>query len=347
MEREVTMIELLERQKRLTSNQWKLICTANLADLLDFFDLFLIGYVTAALTKQWSLTYLQGGMILLASGIGAPPGAFFWGWLGDRIGRRTVFMLSAVTIALATGVMYFTPGQDGFIPGWLFLVIFRVFVGLGNAGIYTIDLPLVQEFIPAYKRGWVSALVTTLLPAGSLLAGLAAWQLLPIIGWRGLFLIGLVPLVLVFMIRYWVPESPRWLMRMGRLEEARKSLAWALMVDPKEIDLPKTVPVSEPTRWLDLFKYPRLAAASMLTGLTQTGSASLGLWGATLFVIVLNTNPAHAAFLMIFVNLAGILGRFAITALIEPMGRRGSGTLFCVMAGAMIVGAGYTYDVYI
>ena len=72
------MIELLEQQKRLTKNQWKLICTANLADLLDFFDLFLIGYVTAALTKQWSLTYLQGGMILLASGIGAPPGAFFW-----------------------------------------------------------------------------------------------------------------------------------------------------------------------------------------------------------------------------------------------------------------------------
>src|ERR1700756_231978 len=94
------MIELLEQQKRLTSNQWKLICTANLADLLDFFDLFLIGYVTAALTKQWSLTYLEGGLILLASGIGAPPGAFFWGWLGDRIRRRTVFIFSCKQIPL-------------------------------------------------------------------------------------------------------------------------------------------------------------------------------------------------------------------------------------------------------
>ena len=65
------MIELLERQKKLTTNQWKLICTANLADLLDFFDFFLIGYVTAALTKQWSLTYWEGGAILLASGLGA------------------------------------------------------------------------------------------------------------------------------------------------------------------------------------------------------------------------------------------------------------------------------------
>src|ERR1700687_5500991 len=168
------MIELLEQQKRLTVNQWKLICSANLADLLDFFDLFLIGYVTAALTKEWSLTYWQGGAILMASGIGAPPGAFIWGWLGDRIGRRTVFIWSAVTISLATGVMVFTPGPDALVPGWLFLVFFRVFVGIGTAVIFTMDLPLVQEFIPAYKRGWVSALVTTLLPGGGLLAGLVA-----------------------------------------------------------------------------------------------------------------------------------------------------------------------------
>ncbi len=341
------MIELLENQKKLTSNQWKLICTANVADLLDFFDFFLIGYVTAALTKEWSLSYGQGGAILLASGLGAVPGAFIWGWLGDKIGRRTVFLWSAVTISLATGVMVFTPGPDALVPGWLFLVFFRVFVGIGNAGIFTIDLPLVQEFIPAYKRGWVSALVTTLLPGGGLLAGVVASWLLPIVGWRYLFLVGLSPLVLVFMIRYWVPESPRWLIRMGRHEEARQSLAWALMIDPQRISLPATVETAETTRWLELFKYPRLLAAGCLTGLTQTGGASLGLWGATLLVIVLNTTPAHAAFLMIWVGVTGILGRFFITALIEPMGRRGAGTLACGMAGLLMVAQGYLYYVFI
>jgi len=341
------MIELLERQKKLTTNQWKLICTANVADLLDFFDFFLIGYVTAALTKEWSLAYWQGGAILLASGLGAVPGAFIWGWLGDRIGRRTVFILSAITISLATGIMVLTPGPDGFVPGWLFLMFFRFFVGVGNAGIFTIDLPLVQEFIPAYKRGWVSALVTTLLPGGSMLAGLVASQLLPVIGWRGLFLVGLSPLVLVFMIRYWVPESPRWLIRMGRHEEARRSLAWALMIDPREIALPTTLPAIETTRWVELFKYPRLVAAGCLTGLTQTGGASLGLWGATLLVIVLNTTPAHAAFLMVFVGVSAIIGRFFITMLIEPLGRRGAGTVACVMAAILMVCAGYMYDVFI
>jgi putative MFS transporter len=341
------MIERLEAQKKLTANQWKLICTANIADLLDFFDFFLIGYVTAALTKEWQLPYWQGGAILLASGLGAVPGAFIWGWLGDRIGRRTVFIWSAVTISLATGVMVFTPGPAALIPGWLFLVFFRVFVGIGNAGIFTIDLPLVQEFIPAYKRGWVSALVTTLLPGGGMLAGLVSSWLLPLIGWRYLFLVGLSPLVLVFMIRYWVPESPRWLMRMGRMEEARKSLAWALMIDPREIALPAMVPATEQTRWLDLFKYPRLVAAGCLTGMTQTGGASFGLWGATLLVIVLNTTPAHAAYLMVFTGLSGIIGRFFITALIEPMGRRGAGTLACGVAALLTVSAGYFYDVYV
>src|SRR5712671_3432049 len=343
------MIELLERQKKLTTNQWKLICTANLADLLDFFDFFLIGYVTAALTKQWSLTYWAGAGILLASGLGAVPGALFCGWLGDRFGRRMVFIWSAITISLATGAMYFTPEPGGFVPGWLFLMFFRFFVGIGNAGIYTIDLPLVQEFIPAYKRGWVSALVTTMLPAGGMLAGVAAWLLLPLVGWRGLFLVGLVPIVLVFMIRYWVPESPRWLMRMGRMEDARKSLAWALMIDPQEIALPAALAAVDKTRWVELFKYPRLVASGCLTGLTQTGGASLGLWGPTLLVLVLvpKITAEQAAFLMIFVNLAGIIGRFSITALIEPMGRRASGTLYCVLSAVLMVAAGYTYDVYI
>jgi MFS transporter, putative metabolite:H+ symporter len=174
----------------------------------------------------------------------------------------------------------------------------------------------------------------------------AAW-LLPIIGWRYLFLVGLSPLVLVFMIRYWVPESPRWLIRMGRQEEARRSLAWALMIDPKEITLSPALPALEQTRWLELFKYPRLIAAGGLTGLTQTGGASLGLWGATLLVIVLNITPAHAAFLMVWVGLTGIVGRFFIAALIEPLGRRGAGTLACGMAAVLLVLQGYLWDVFI
>src|SRR5262249_61809176 len=115
------MIELLEHQKTLTANQWKLIVTGNLADLLDFFDFFLIGYVLAFITKEWQLTYWQGAMILLSSGLGAVPGAFFWGWVADKIGSRKVVIATAVHVALATAVMAFTPGPGGCIAGWAVL----------------------------------------------------------------------------------------------------------------------------------------------------------------------------------------------------------------------------------
>jgi putative MFS transporter len=86
------MIELLEQQRKLTANQWKLTVTGNLADLLDYFDFFLIGYALAFITKEWQLTYWQGAMILVSSGLGAVPGAFFWGWVADNISRRKVFI---------------------------------------------------------------------------------------------------------------------------------------------------------------------------------------------------------------------------------------------------------------
>ena len=95
------MLERLERQERLTANQWKIIATAGVGDMLDFFDFFLIGYVLAFVLKDWHLTYGQSAMILVSAGLGAVPGAFFWGWMGDLIGRRRVFILTALNVALA------------------------------------------------------------------------------------------------------------------------------------------------------------------------------------------------------------------------------------------------------
>jgi putative MFS transporter len=339
------MHHLLERQQRLTTNQWKIIATANLGDMLDFFDFFLIGYVLAFIVGPWHLTFGQSAIVLVSSGLGAVPGAFFWGWMGDRIGRRTVFMATAVNVSLATGAMAFTPGPDGWIAGWVFLAFFRFFVGFGNAGLIAVDIPLVQEFVPTSKRGWVAGLTTTLLPAGNLLGALAGAYLAPIIGWRGLFLVGLLPTVLVLLIRFWVPESPRWLMRVGRKEEARKSLAWALQVDPREIELS---PVEgEKTRWRELFNYPRSVAAACLTGLSQTGGVGLLLWITTLFVLLLKITPAEASYLMIYVTAMGIIGRLVCSYLSDAIGRRRSGMLIGFSGALLMAAAGYFHDAYI
>src|SRR6202007_1660145 len=107
------MLELLESQTRLTGNQKKIIAAAVIGDMLDYFDFGLIGYALAFIVGPWHLTYGQSAMILLTSGIGGVPGALFYGWLADRIGRRTVFIMTALNFSIATGVMAVTPDTGG------------------------------------------------------------------------------------------------------------------------------------------------------------------------------------------------------------------------------------------
>ena len=337
------MLDLLERQKTLTLNQWKIISAAIIGDMLDFFDFFLIGYVLAFIVGEWHLTFLESGMILLAAGVGAIPGAFFWGWMADRIGRRKVFVATVLNFSLATGIMAASPDQYG----WLFLAFCRCLVGVGVAGMVAVDLPLVQEFVPSSKRGWVGGLVTTTVSVGGALGAAAGAYLGPIIGWRGLFLIGLLPALLTLMIRAWVPESPRWLIRRGRPEEARRSIAWALQIDPTEIELPANLPEMQHTRWRELFKYPRSVALVCLTGLSQTSGVGLALWAPTLLLLLLKTTPAEASFLMIWVALSAFAGRVFCTFLPDLIGRRASGILSCVGGVVSLIAAGYVSDLYI
>jgi putative MFS transporter len=336
------MLEHLERQKSLTSNQWKIFAAATVGDMLDFFDFYLIGFVLAFIVGGWHLTYGQSGAILLSSGIGAPLGSLFWGWMADKIGRRTVRILTVLNFSLATGLMAFTPEH-----GWLFLAICRFFVGMGVTGLYTVDIAIVQEFVPAYKRGWITGLTTTLLPAGTLLGALAGAYLEPTIGWRGLFAVGLLPAGLTLMIRAWVPESPHWLIGKGRLDEARRSLAWALQVDPAQIQLPTTVAPVEKTAWRELFKYPRSMAVACLTGISQTGTVGLSLWMTTLFVLVLRISPADASFLVIWVGAIAIFGRLFCSWISDAMGRRPAVVLSCLIAAVTMSLAGYLNQVFI
>jgi MFS transporter, putative metabolite:H+ symporter len=193
----------------------------------------LIGFVLAFIIGPWRLTFGQSAVVLLSSGIGAILGAFGWGWIADRIGRRKVFILTVLNFSLATGTLYFTPDND-----WVYLSVARFFVGLGVGGLYCVDLPLVQEFMPSAKRGWVSGLVTCVIPLGVGIGAVLGAYATPTIGWRGLFALGVLPALLALLVRVWVPESSRWLLRQGRTEEARESLAWAMQVNPQSLPLP-------------------------------------------------------------------------------------------------------------
>jgi MFS transporter, putative metabolite:H+ symporter len=331
------MFEVLDQRRSLSGNQKRIIAAAILGDMLEFFDYFLIGFVLAFVVGPWKLTFLESAIVLLSSGIGAMLGAAFWGWMADKIGRRPVFNLTILNFALATGALYFTPEN-----GWIYLTVLRTVVGFGVGGLYCVDLPLVQEFMPASKRGFVGGLVTAFIPIGVMIGSVFGGYLAPEVGWRGLFAIGVLPGLAVLLVRIWVPESPRWLLRQGRVAEAKKSLAWALQMDPKDLPDPTALECeTTPTRFLDLFKYPRSLIVSWLGNLgAQTGVYGVILWAPTLFVLVLHVSPAEASKAMIAVTLSGVVGRVSFSWLSERIGRRISGGLLGFCAAAFIALAG-------
>ena len=337
------MLQFLEQQTKLTGNQRRIIAAAVLGDMLEFFDYFLIGYVVAFIAGPWKLTFGQSAVILLSSGFGAMFGAVFYGWLADKIGRRKVFLMTVINFSIATGILTFTPDK-----AWIFLSVFRFLIGFGVGGLYCVDLPLVQEFVPASKRGMVGGLVTAAVPIGVLLGAALGAFATPYVGWRGLFAIGMVPGLLTLLIRAWVPESPRWLIQMGRIEEARKSLAWALEMDPAALPMGAPEGQKQPmSRLSDIFRYPRSLAVSWITNLgAQTGYYGLTLWVPTLLVQLLGVSPARASFLLIFVNFAGLFGRIGLSYLSDAIGRKGAGAIASFAAAILTVLAAIYHNAF-
>ena len=328
------MFERLDEARSLTANQLKIVAAAIVGDMLEFFDYFLIGFVLAFIIKPWGLTFGQSAIILLSSGVGAIFGAFIWGRIADVLGRRRVFVGTVINFSIATGILAFTPDH-----GWIFLSIFRFFVGFGVGGLYCVDLPLVQEFVPTRRRGFIGGIVTVFIPFGVMIASALGAFLAPEIGWRGLFVVGLAPALFTLVIRAWVPESPHWLMSQGRPEEARRSLAWALQVPPESLPLPTAAEATPPSKWTDIFKYPRSLAVSWMASIgAQTAGYGVILWGPTLFVLQLGVTPAYAAYLFIYITAAGILGRIFFSVMSDVIGRRNAGML-CGFGGAVCVAA--------
>jgi MFS transporter, putative metabolite:H+ symporter len=337
------MFARLDAARSLTGNQLKIVAAAIIGDMLEFFDYFLIAFVLAFIVKPWQLTGGQSAVILLSSGIGAILGAFIWGRIADLYGRRQVFMLTVLNFSIASGLLYFTPEN-----GWIYLSVMRFFVGFGVGGLYCVDLPLVQEFVPARMRGFIGGLVTVFIPLGVMIASSLAAFVTHAIGWRGLFVIGLLPAAFTLVIRGWVPESPHWLMTQGRREDARRSIAWALQVAPETLPLANELPAQERAAWSDLFKYPRSLTVSWMASIgAQTAGYGIILWGPTLFVLQLGVTPAYAAYLFLWVSLAGIVGRIAFSLLSELIGRRPAGIILGFGGMICIAAAGIGHNVMI
>jgi len=321
------MLRALDKQDSLTGNQYRLMIASCFGVMLEFLDYFLIGFILTFLATPWHLTFGISAIILLSSGVGAIIGAFMFGHLADRIGRRKIFLTTVATFSVAMLALIFTPEARD--PGWLYLTACRFVIGLGVGGLY-------------WMRGVMSGVVTATVPLGLLTGSVMVAFLEPIVGgWRPLMGVCVALSLLTFFMLAWIPESPRWLISRSENEKARRSIAWALETDPKTLPLTSHVPAAPHVPFSALFHHPRRLIVSCVTNLgVQTGYYGLALWAPSLIVLLLHATPKQAAFYMIFATLSAFVGRFVISILSELMGRRAAGTLVCAMAGIMLAGMG-------
>jgi MFS transporter, SHS family, lactate transporter len=170
---------------------------------LDAFDFFLLTFVITDIAKEFAVDVKSVTEAVFLTLALRPIGAFLFGRLADRFGRRPVLMLDVMLYALLAFASAFSPNLIVFLG-------LRAVFGVAMGGEWGVGASLTMETVPAESRGLVSGILQAGYPSGYLLSAVAYALVFPLYGWRGLFMLGLLPALLILYIRRNVPESPAW-----------------------------------------------------------------------------------------------------------------------------------------
>jgi putative MFS transporter len=183
----------------------------------DGFDNSMSSSILAALTKNHWSTMVDNAHFISATFLGLAVGAFMTGMLGDRFGRRFVYQFNLIifTVTCVLAAMATT-------MGWL--ILWRGLMGVGVGAEYVVGYSLVSEFVPPQRRGWALGLMAFITIAAAFVGNVLGIVIIPHLGWRPMFLICGLGAFGVWCMRSKVPESPRWLEKMGRNEAAEQVL---------------------------------------------------------------------------------------------------------------------------
>jgi MFS transporter, SHS family, lactate transporter len=186
-----------------TSEQKRVVAATFLGWSLDAFDFFLMVFVLKDIAQEFHTEITNVTVAILLTLAMRPVGAYIFGRAADRWGRRPTLM---VDVLLYSALEFAT----AFSPNLTVLLILRALFGVAMGGEWGVGASLTMESIPQQARGFVSGLLQSGYPAGYFLASIVYALLFQYIGWRGMFMVGGLPALLVFYIRSSVPESPSW-----------------------------------------------------------------------------------------------------------------------------------------
>src|SRR5437667_10758950 len=206
-------VEAIRLFKLLDRNQRNTFLACFLGWALDAFDFFLITFVLIPLGRDFHRSIPNVAFAITLTLMMRPVGAFIFGLLGDKFGRR---------IPLMADIIFYSVMEllTAFAPNFTVFLILRALFGIGMGGEWGLGASLAMESLPTQTRGLFSGILQQGYAVGYLLAALVYWIVFPHFGWRGLFIAGALPAFLVIYIRAHVPESPVWHRQRARKKRA-------------------------------------------------------------------------------------------------------------------------------
>jgi len=196
---------------------WRVLGLISAGAFLDAFDIYLAGGVIAAMAKEGFSTLAQNATFVSATFFGMLIGAGLAGWVGDRMGRRYSYQTNLAIFGVASIAAVFAPNI-------YWLIGFRFLMGVGLGAELVVAAGTLCEFIPPKFRGrWIS-MMGLIINSGLLVATFTGFFVIPNLGWRYMFAIAGAGALIVWILRKKMPESPRWLESVGRLDEAEAAL---------------------------------------------------------------------------------------------------------------------------
>ncbi|WP_026872459.1 MFS transporter [Inquilinus limosus] len=273
-----------------TAQQRSVVVASFLGWTLDAFDFFLLVFILTDIAQEFGTGAETTSWLVTLTLAMRPVGAFLFGRAADRFGRRPTLMIDV----LAYSLLEFA---SGFAPTFTVLLILRMLYGIAMGGEWGVGASLTMETVPARSRDLVSGILQAGYPNGYLLASIVYGLLYDSIGWRGMFMIGVLPALLVLYIRRRVPESPAW-------AETR--------VERDRISLGDTV-----RRHWRLGVY----AVLLMTAFNFFSHGTQDIY-PTFLKVQHGMGPHEVSLIAIVYNIGAIIGGLACGALSERFGRR-------------------------
>lgn len=204
---------------------WKALLGSAVGYAMDGFDLLILGFMLTAISADLALTPAQGGSLVTWTLIGAVAGGVIFGALSDKFGRIRVLTWTIVLFAVFTGLC-------AFAQGYWDLLIYRTIAGIGLGGEFGIGMALAAEAWPARHRAKAASYVALGWQVGVLAAALLTPLLLPIIGWRGMFIVGIFPAFVAWYLRAKLHEPDIFVQKQTALDKPKTSPFKLLIKDP-------------------------------------------------------------------------------------------------------------------